>query len=387
MVFDTFFIANRNEHIHGRKNVLIVRLDAIGDFILWLDAAKELRKLYSPESFRIVLLGNQSWTPLANLLPYFDDVWSVDRNKFGRNLLYRFGILRIVCNGHFDIAIEPTMSRELLYGDSLVRVSAAARRVGASGDVSNISRWWKRLCDRWYTQLLPVSGGNVMELVRNAEFMRKLGLYAFRASIPSLPSSEMVPPELVGKNYYVLFPGAGKAIKRWKAINFAEIARLLYRKTGWMGVICGGREDQPLGTHLAGIAGVPIENWCGRTSLHDLIGIIAKAGLLVSNDTSAVHIAAAVSTPAVCIVGGGHYGRFLPYQVETQTSKSCPVSVTHNMECFGCNWKCIYKLDHDEPPPCIETVTVTDVWHAVEKMLLHHPLDALSSETVPKKQI
>lgn len=381
VALDTLLVGNPNARSSYRKTILIIRLDAIGDFILWLDAAKELRKLYSSGNFRIVLLGNQLWASLAVFLPYFDDVWAVDRNKFGRNLLYRFGILKKVRDSHFNIVIEPTMSRELLYGDSLVRVSAATHRIGTSGDLSNKSRWWKRLSDRWYTLLLPVNEGNVMELVRNAEFMRMLGLGAFRASIPSLSFLESsLPQELLGKNYYVLFPGAGKAIKRWKVINFAEIARLLYRKTGWLGVVCGGNDDQLLGSHLVETAGVPMQNWCGRTSLHDLIGIIAKSNLLVSNDTGAVHIAAAMSVPIVCIVGGGHYGRFLPYQIETQTSKPCPVPVTHKMECFGCNWKCIYKVDHGQPVPCIENVTTADVWSAIEKILFRGPSDVLAKK-------
>lgn len=379
VILDTFLITRRDDHIHGRLDVLIVRLDAIGDYILWVDAAKELRKLYPPEKYRITLLGNQAWTSLAIPSPHFDDVLPVDRKKLGRNIFYRFGILSSIRNRHFNIAIEPTMSRELLYGDSLVRASAASCRIGTSGDISNISRWWKRLSDRWYTQLLPVGDGNVMELVRNAEFMRKLGLGSFKASIPDLPASDVIPSELAGKSYYVLSPGAGKAIKRWKVINFAEVARLLYRKTGWLGVICGGSEDEPLGRALVQLAGVPIENWCGRTSLHDIVGIIAKANLLVSNDTSAVHIAAAVSTPSVCIVGGGHYGRFLPYDVETQTSKPFPVTVAHHMECFGCNWKCIYRVGRNESSPCIENITVTQVWDTIERVLLHHPVDAVVS--------
>ena len=38
--------------------VLLIRQDAIGDFVMWLDTAKEYRKLYPPEKYKIILVGN-----------------------------------------------------------------------------------------------------------------------------------------------------------------------------------------------------------------------------------------------------------------------------------------------------------------------------------------
>ena len=43
--------------------VLVVRLDEIGDFVLWLDAAAGLRRLFP--GARIVLAGNEIWADLA----------------------------------------------------------------------------------------------------------------------------------------------------------------------------------------------------------------------------------------------------------------------------------------------------------------------------------
>ena len=41
--------------------VLLIRQDAIGDFVIWLDTAKEFRYLYPSEKYKIVLLGNSLW--------------------------------------------------------------------------------------------------------------------------------------------------------------------------------------------------------------------------------------------------------------------------------------------------------------------------------------
>ena len=39
--------------------ILAVRLDAIGDFVLWLEAARALRTLYPPGRYHLTLLGNR----------------------------------------------------------------------------------------------------------------------------------------------------------------------------------------------------------------------------------------------------------------------------------------------------------------------------------------
>jgi ADP-heptose:LPS heptosyltransferase len=118
---------------------------------------------------------------------------------------------------------------------------------------------------------------------------------------------------------------------------------------------------------LAAEAGVPVHNFSGRTTLESLAATIAGARVVVSNDTAAVHIAAAVGAPAVCVLGGGHYGRFLPYpeQYGGPGQGPLPAAVTHPMECFGCGWVCGYHPPAGSPYPCVERVSVDDVWARV----------------------
>jgi ADP-heptose:LPS heptosyltransferase len=124
-----------------------------------------------------------------------------------------------------------------------------------------------------------------------------------------------------------------------------------------------------LGAELASDADFPITNLIGATSLSELASIIKGARLLIANETSAIHIAAAVSTSAICVLGGGHYGRFMPYRIEVETDRPMPVEVIHQMDCFGCNWQCIYDVSPGHPMPCIERISVEDVWEAIEKHL------------------
>src|SRR5258708_4862161 len=57
-------------------DILLVRLDALGDFVLWLPMARTLRQFYFGR--KLILLANSQWADLARGLPYWDEVWPVD---------------------------------------------------------------------------------------------------------------------------------------------------------------------------------------------------------------------------------------------------------------------------------------------------------------------
>jgi ADP-heptose:LPS heptosyltransferase len=346
--------------------ILFVRLDAIGDFILWVDAASSLRQLYPRDKFHLTLLGNILWTTLAQDLDIFDEVWSLDRRQFSKNLLYRIALQKKIKLQGFGTAIQPSYSRDLMFGDSVIRASAATVRIGSIGDSSNISSRRKKKSDQWYSKLLPATSEPITEMERNAEFLRGLGLPGFKSSVPELPV--VVPSPVSLAIYYILFPGAGASQRQWPVANFARFAEKIYQATGWTGVICGGPGEAQLGEALRSTAAAPLENWAGKTSLQELIATVSQAKLLLSNETSAVHIAAGVSTPCVCLLGGGHYGRFLPYRIEQETTRPLPVVCAFQMECFGCNWDCPY-CSAVEVAPCIAQISVEAVWAAVQGLL------------------
>lgn len=344
----------------AENKILIIRLDAIGDFILWLDSAQHFKKIYPDK--KIILLGNKVWIDLAKKLPYWDEVWPLDRQKFNRNPLYRLDFLRKVRKAGFGVVIQPTYSREFLYGDAIVRISGAREKVGSIGDCSNIRPLEKKISDHFYARLIPATPYPLMELKRNAEFMCGLGM-SMEAGLPDLSLAiKGVNNPLDISDYYVLFPGASWSGRQWQITRFAALADKIYRQSGLTAVVCGSPAEQGLAEALVSHINVPAMNMTGKTNLVNLVVIIKDALFLVGNETSAIHFAAAISRPSFCLLGGGHYGRFMPYDIESKTEKPLPVPIIHKMDCFGCNWRCRYFIKDGEPVPCIEKISVDEVF-------------------------
>ena len=349
--------------------VLLIRQDAIGDFIIWLDTAKEYRKLYPPEEYKIILAGNKIWCDLAEDLPYWDEVLAMDVNQFKTFSRYRWNFLRKVRNLGIQISIQPTFSREFYNGDAIVRASQASLKISSVGDMCN-RNWLKQfIADSWHTELIPASKEPLTELERNAEFFSG---FQSKQNLPSYPKMEVSESweiqELNLEKYYVLSLGADKSYRLWPLTSYAEIAQLIYEKTGWKGLICGTEKEVNLGEQIQNICYAPLENYAGRTLLQEFAWLLAKSQLLISNETGSAHTASAVGTPTVCILGGGHFERFAPYPDFPGQTKNFH-SVYHNMTCYGCNWECVYSLKKEEPAPCVSKISVDAVWNEVKLLL------------------
>jgi ADP-heptose:LPS heptosyltransferase len=357
------------------QTIALVRLDAIGDFILWIDAAQELARHYRAAGNRVVLIGNDAWAKWAQQLSIFDEVLPINPHSFRTDLVYRLHTGVAVRRIGMESIINSTHSRVWLTDDSIVRLSGAPKRIGSVGDHQNTKPWQKRMTDRWYTDFVVADEVPRTELERNAEFVRNFIEPGFRTKLPDLsdacshPLSESFLAESHANPYYILFPGAGWKGREWPVANFARIADLLTAQTGWLGIICGGRSDAGTAVAIQSQSGASLLNWTGRTSLDELARMIAHARFVLTNETSAVHLAAAFGVPAVCILGGGHYGRFLPYRVETQAERPLPTPVTHDMPCFGCNWQCIHNPPPNAPMPCIEGISTEAVWNHISAIL------------------
>ena len=351
--------------------VLLIRVDAIGDFVLWLDTAKEYRKLYPSEEYRIVLVGNKLWGELAESLPYWDEIIAIDPNTLKSRLWYRRETLRRIRSLNAVVAIQPTYSSDIYLGDSLVRASAAKERIGFTGDLSNSNLFKAWLSRRWYTRRISASLEPKHELERNAEFLGELFGVPHQSQMPQLSIGFDTKP---CGDYFVVVPGAGRTLKEWPLSSFVAVLNQIQMQWGWHALIIGGSKDEFLGSKLQQHATGHVKNLAGKQSLSEVARLLKDARLVISNDTGAAHMATAMKVTTICILGGGHYGRFMPYPKSIHPENLAVVH--HHMPCYSCNWGCIYSISEHDAAPCVSKVTPESVLDMVDQLI------PLSSEQI-----
>jgi heptosyltransferase-2 len=105
--------------------------------------------------------------------------------------------------------------------------------------------------------------------------------------------------------YLVLSPSSVWATKRWPAAAYGELARRVVEELRLTVVLVGANsaEDKAISATVAQAAPGGVIDVTGSTSLGELKAIIAGAELVVTNDSSPLHIALALGKKAVAIFG------------------------------------------------------------------------------------
>jgi ADP-heptose:LPS heptosyltransferase len=308
----------------GKKQVdnklLLIRLDAIGDYVLFRNFIAELKRSEKYGNHKITLVGNQAWSSLAETLDaeFIERFIWLDRQKLIRNPVYRVKKLLEIRAIGFDVVISPVFSREFLLADSIVQVVSAKEKIGSVGDLSNIKAWQKRISNKWYTRLVTANQDLMFEFDRNKEFFRNLlgrpiDFYKPMINKHLLPDiSRFYLPD----SFAVIFIGASASFRKWPIDRFAELANHLYKRYKLSVVLCGGPGDREDLLTFKESCSVPFIDLVGQTTLVELVAVLSKAVVLVSNETSAPHFAVAVDVKTIFVVSNGnHFGRFTPYPV------------------------------------------------------------------------
>jgi len=155
-------------------------------------------------------------------------------------------------------------------------------------------------------------------------------------------------------------------LKGWASDNFARVAKHLLGRDMRI-VLTGTSEDRPAANAIEELVGSEcMRNLCGRTTARELGAVIERCQLVVSVDTASAHIAAAVGTPAVVLIGPGNPDRTAP------VSSATPICVVRRppwcAPCFGTPRK-----DACRQNICMEAITPEEVIDKVEYLLADHP--------------
>jgi ADP-heptose:LPS heptosyltransferase len=162
---------------------------------------------------------------------------------------------------------------------------------------------------------------------------------------------------LGGLRYAVLHPGSQLPSRRWPAERFAEVGDALAREEGLHVVLTGTAAEEPLVKRVQSAMREPAIDLSGRTTLGGLAAVVARARLVVCNDTGISHVAAAMRTPSVVVASGSDPKRWAPLNRELHRV------LWHPVPCRPCaNYEC--PTGHE----CALGVTVHDVLEAVHRV-------------------
>lgn len=324
------------------KNILIVKLSAIGDVIHALPVAPVIKQQF-PEAKITWVVEKPAYDLLTNN-PYIDDIIIFDKPKFkslGGLLTHGRELAQLLKNKKIDLALD---LQGLFKSAAIVYLSGATTRLG--------------YCNmRELSQLVskPVIGehqtGHVVE--RYLDVVRALGcevtqpiVFPLYITPQEAATAEAIAAQAgLGRDsrYVVLAPGTNWTTKCWPVHHFAQLVDKLYQDN-MIPVLIGGTSDKRLAEEITAKASIPPVDLVGKTNLKQLAHIIKQASCFVGGDTGPMHLAVAVNTPVVALFGATDPRRNGPYGAEHRI-------LTADRPCQGC-----WKRSCPQNEVCLETI-------------------------------
>lgn len=292
------------------NRILIIRPSALGDVCRSVPLAAAIKE-HNPNS-EIHWLVNAPFTPVLEAHPAIDRVIPFDRKALGKqssrlNLAPIVGFLRSLRAQKYDIVID---AQGLARSGLFAFASGAPIRIGHA-DARELG--WLGLSRR----VTPTPGEHTVD--RMMSLLKPMGievtdpdmrLYAherdqsWRASQPEL-----------SKPYIVFAPTSLWPGKRWPIERFATLARRLVEQGHRIAVVGAPGEESQCAPLLAiGSEGLPVFDLVGKTTVGQMLAVIAGAGLVLANDSAALHMAVGFDRPIVGLFGPTRTDLVGPYR-------------------------------------------------------------------------
>lgn len=344
------------------ERILLIKPSSPGDIIHALPVLHGLRVRYP--SARIDWLVA---TPFADLIaadPALDEVVLFDRRRFGRigRSVRITGEFMSFVHGlrarKYDLVID---LQGLFRSGFMAFATGARERIGVSTP--------RELAWMFYTHRLPALGPDAHAADRNYAVAGMLGF----AQTPMDFSLTITDGDrtAVGRLLdtaggetdapcVVMAPATRWQTKCWPAARYGQLAAALRRRHRARTILVGGAADRPLGDEAVRASEGTATNVCGKTSLRQLAALIERADVVVTGDSTPMHIAAALDRPMVALFGPTHAGRTGPHGRLADVLSS-------NLECSPCYLRRLRQCPHEHA--CMTELTVSTVAEAVATRL------------------
>ena len=354
--------------------ILIINPFGIGDVIFSTPLIEAVRRIY-PQSF-IGYVCNRRVSELIKTNPHLNKIFVYEKDDYRklwchskiRCVVKIFSFLKNIKKEKFDVSIDLSLNYQC---SMLLKLIGIKERAGFN----------YRNRGKFLTRKIDIESFDDKHVVEYYfDVLRLLGIDTSREAIaPKIYASEaslrfgekFLEENGIGKADLLVgvVPGCGASWgqdadrRRWSRKNFAAVANMIIEKYNARVVLLGNSKEVNICEDVRSLTSGRAINYCGRTSIEQLIGILTKCKLVITNEGGMLHMATSLGIKTVSIFGPVNESTYGPY----------PQSVDHlilskkDLPCRPCYKK--FKYNDCDKKLCLKTITVDEVFEAAEKAL------------------
>ncbi len=343
------------------RNILVVRLGAMGDIVHVMPAVKNLRREF-PAAY-IAWLVEDKVKDLVEALPEVDEVIVFPRKKWQAAVMHPYKyfkisselrtFLRKLREREYDIAFD-------FHGNFksglLTYLSNARTRVGFS----------KGYCKEFnfvFTNVrIKLQQKKMHRVDKYFSLLQGMGITTcYQRPVFSISDNDrQYIDDFISRNRLhekpiaILHPGTsmfGK-FKRWPPENYAVLADRLIKEMNYSVVFTWSEPEHNLAKHIFSLMQYQATIACRTASVKQMIALLQRAHLFIGGDTGPTHLASCMGIPTIAIFGPKDPAIYAPFDENA-------LVVRKEISCSPCEKR---VCDHIT---CISSITPDDVFQAV----------------------
>lgn len=333
------------------KNILVVRADRMGDVVLTVPAIRALKRAFP--SARVSIWLDASTKPLLDGLPFIDEI--LVENK-GLGIWGYFLFVLMLRWKKFDLAVVYNTKRRTNMACSLAGIP---HRLGYKNSKHG----------RLLTH--PVEDRRHLGEKHEAEYcldlLREIGVtstdMALELSVDARAerwADDFTAREFQGEPFLAIHASASCSTRFWPVSSYVKLIDLL-ADSGMRIVLVGGKDAQGAALEIAAAVTGTVLDMTGKTSLSQLVSLLRRARVLVSNDSGPVHVAAGSGTPVVSI--------FLRSQPGINPGRWKPLGPKSSVVVPPAGMEIVVDGNNNIISGSFDSITPDQVFKALEKIL------------------
>jgi len=343
------------------RRILCVRADNMGDVVMTGPAIRALQETW-PQA-HITLMASPSGAAIGRrlpgvhaLLPYTAP-WV--KQDAAPDAAADARMLETVRAGGFDAAVVFTV-----YTQSALPAALFCHLAGIPRIAAHVRENPYGIVTHWVPDTAPQDDGR-HEVQRQLDLVAALGAHTpdprlrlcHPAHAEATLTTKLAARDLPTRGWVVVHPGATAASRRYPAARFAQAVAALHPELPV--IVTGSAAEHDLAEAVCQGAGRGA-NLAGLLDLDELVVLLTRARLLVSNNSGPVHLAAATGTPVVDLYALTN-PQHTPWRVRSRV-------LNHDVPCRYC-YRSVCPEGHHA---CLTGVTPQQVTAAAHELIDAH---------------
>ena len=276
------------------QKILVIKPSSLGDIVHGLQVMAALRAQVA--DIYISWVARDIFVPLVEVCDVVDQVFVFRR---GGGLSGFVGLLAEIRAERFDWVLD---MQGLARSGVMTYFSHAYNKVGRSDSREFASLAYQK------TIALPSRDKDTHAIDILLQFLPFFGLKPKICGQLTFSLEHIADAWKPRRDTILIFPSSRRAEKDWPgytALTECMLHRFPSKTICWVG--------HEMCEHLTSWTEPQFYNFTGKTALPELIALIERAQLVVSNDSGPMHLAAAMGKPLVAVFGPTDPRRFGPY--------------------------------------------------------------------------